>query len=74
MPSSGEYLPCIALAGAVVINIGIKKLSCGKVKLLSKAMIKKVQNGLSSQIIEVTSCIKKLDATIEAEDLRYFSS
>jgi hypothetical protein len=51
-----------------------KNSSFGIVKLLSKASIQKAQNKPSNQIIEVTSCVNRLDATIGAEDLSYFSS
>jgi hypothetical protein len=51
-----------------------KKTSCGIVKLFFKASIQKSQNGSSSQLIKAKSCVKRLDATIGAEDLSNFSS
>jgi len=41
MPPSGEYSPRIAPADAMVIDFGEKKSSCGVVKSLSKASVKK---------------------------------
>jgi hypothetical protein len=42
--------------------------------MLSKASIQKIQNRPSTQLIKAKSCLKRLDATIEAEDLSCFSS
>jgi len=41
MLPSGKYLPRIAQADAMVINFGVKKSSCGVVKLLFKANVQK---------------------------------
>jgi len=49
-------------------SILVKKLSCGIVKLLFEASIQKKQNGSSTQLIEATSCVEKLNATIKAEE------
>jgi hypothetical protein len=46
----------------------VKKLSCGVVKLLFEASVQKAQNGPSTQLIEATSCVEKLNATIKAEE------
>jgi len=40
-PLLGKYLPHIDRADAMVVNFGINKMSCGVVKLLSEASIKK---------------------------------
>jgi hypothetical protein len=47
-----------------------KKLSCGVVKLLFEASVKKARNGPSThtQLIEATSCIKRSSATIKTEE------
>ena len=47
-----------------------KKLSCGIVKSLFKASVKKARNGLSTQLIEATSCVEKWNATIKAKEQR----
>ncbi len=47
-----------------------KKMSCGIVKLLFKDSVKKAQNGPSTQLIEVTSCVERSNATIKAEEHR----
>jgi hypothetical protein len=47
-----------------------KKLSCGIVKSLLKASIKKARNGPSPQLIEATSCVERSNATIKAEEHR----
>ena len=43
-----------------------KKLSCGVVKSLFEAIVKKAQNGPSTQLIEATSCIEWSNATINS--------
>jgi len=43
-----------------------KKLSCGIVKSLFKASVKKAQNGPSTQLIELTSCVESSNATINS--------
>jgi hypothetical protein len=45
-----------------------KKSSCGVVKSLFEASVKKAQNGSSTQIIEATSCVERSNATIKAEE------
>jgi hypothetical protein len=44
-----------------------KKSSCGVVKLLFEASIKKAQNRPSTQLIEATSCVERSNATIKAK-------
>ncbi len=68
-PPSGKYLPRIAPADAMVIDFGVKKWSCGVVKLLSEASVQNAQNGPSTQLIEATSCVDRLNATMKVEDL-----
>jgi hypothetical protein len=54
----------------MVINFG-EKMSCGVVKSLSKAFVQKARNGPSTQtqLIEATSCIDRLNATMKVEEL-----
>ena len=44
------------------------------VKSLSKASVQKSRKGPSTQLIEATSCVERLNATIQAEELSYLSS
>jgi hypothetical protein len=48
-----------------------KKSSCGVVKSLFKASVKKAQNGpsTSTALIEAMSCVERSNATIKAEEL-----
>jgi hypothetical protein len=46
-----------------------KKPSCGIVKSLFEASIQKLQNGPSTQLIELTSCAERWIATIKAKEL-----
>jgi hypothetical protein len=64
----GKYFPHIAPADAMVIDFCPKKMSCGVAKLLSKASVQKAQNGPSTQFIEATSCVEKLNAMIKAKE------
>jgi hypothetical protein len=41
MPPSGKYLPRIASADAMVIDFGVKNMSCGVVKMRFKASVQK---------------------------------
>ena len=68
-PPSGDYSPRIAPADAMVIDFWPKKLSCGVVKLLSEASVRKARNGPCNQLIKATSCVKMSNATIKAEKL-----
>jgi len=45
-----------------------KKSSCGVVKSLFETSVKKAQNGSSTQLIETTSCVERLNATIKVEE------
>jgi hypothetical protein len=45
-----------------------KKLSCGVVKLLFEASVKKARNEPSTQLIEATSCVKRSNAMIKAKE------
>jgi hypothetical protein len=51
----------------MVIDFWRKKSSCGVVKYLFEASIKKARNGPSTQLIKATSCIERSNATIKAE-------
>jgi hypothetical protein len=46
-----------------------KKMSCGVVKLLSKASVQKARNEPSTQLIKETSCIDRSNATMKTEEL-----
>ena len=65
----GKYSPHIAPVDAMVINFWPKKSSCGIVKLLSEASVQKARNGPSSQLVKVTSCVDRSNATIKAKEL-----
>jgi len=45
-----------------------KESSCGIVKSLFEASIQKAHNGPSTQLIEATSCVERLNSTIKAEE------
>jgi hypothetical protein len=66
-PPSGNYLPHIAPANAMVIDLLPKKLSCGVVKSLSEASVQNARNVPSTQLIKATSCVEKTNATIKAQ-------
>ena len=68
-PPSGNYSPRIAPADAIVINFWPKKSSCGVVKSLFEANVKKSRNRPSTQLIEATSCVESWNPTIKAEEL-----
>ena len=84
MPPSGECLHLIAPLNAVIGPVFTpyrpsgrhghrfwrKKLSCGVVKLLFEASVKKARNGPSTQLIKVTSCVVRSNATIKAKSQR----
>jgi len=46
-----------------------KKSSCGVVKSLFEASVKKEQNGPSTALIEATSCIERSNAILKAKEL-----
>jgi hypothetical protein len=39
-----------------------------------EASVQKAQNGPSTQLIEATSCVERLNVTIQAKELSYLSS
>jgi len=53
----------------MVIDFCVKKLTCGVVKSISEAIVQKAQNGTSTQLIEGTICLERLNATMKVEDL-----
>jgi hypothetical protein len=53
----------------MVIDFGVKNRVVALWKSLSKASIQKAWNGPSTQLIEATSCVERLDITIKAEEL-----
>ena len=73
------YMPLEAAIGQIFAPVSPRrmpwssfldqKLSCGNVKLLSKASVQKAQNRPSTQLIAETSCIEKLNTTITAKEL-----
>jgi hypothetical protein len=68
MPLSGEYSPRISPTDAMVIDFGIKNQVVALWKSLFKASIQKAQNRPSTQLIEATSCVKRSNARIKAEE------
>jgi hypothetical protein len=70
MAPSGKYSPCIAPVDTMVIGFGVKKMTCGVVKSLSKASLQKAQN----RPIKAISCVERLNARIKPEELSNFSS
>jgi hypothetical protein len=67
-PPLGKYSPRISPADAMVIDLWPKKSSCGIEKsLCSKASVQKARNEPSIQLNEATSCVKRLNATIKAD-------
>jgi len=51
-----------------------KKSSCGIVKSLFEASVKKARNGPSTQLIKATSCVERSNTTIKAEEQCSLSS
>jgi thiamine kinase-like enzyme len=45
-----------------------KKSSCGVVKSIFEAIVQKARNRLSTQLIEVTSCVERSNNMIKAEE------
>ncbi len=62
----GDYLTCIAPVDAVVINFGVKNRVVALWISRFEAIVKKAQNGPSTQLIEATSCIEWSNATINS--------
>ena len=69
-PPLGKYLPHIALTDVMVINFGSKNQVVALGNRCLEASVQKAQNGPSTQLINATSCIEKLNATIQAKELR----
>jgi hypothetical protein len=69
MPRSGKYLSRIAPADAMVIDFGVHNRVVALWKSLFEASVQKARNGLSTQLIEATSCEERWNATIKAEEL-----
>jgi len=65
-PVFALYCPC----GCHGHQFRHKKLSCGVVESLFEASGKKGQNIPFTQLIEVTSCIERLNSRIKAEEHR----
>jgi hypothetical protein len=53
----------------MVINFGVKNQVVALRKTLSEASVQKARNGPSTQLIEATSCVKRWDTTMKAEEL-----
>jgi len=54
----------------MVIDFSVKNQVVGLWKLLFEACIQKARNGPSTHVIEATSCVERLNATIKAEEHR----
>jgi hypothetical protein len=68
-PPSGDYSPRIALVDAMVFDFCVKnELWCCEIAFQS--LHKKAQNGPSTQLIGVTSCIERSKTTIKAKKHR----
>jgi hypothetical protein len=52
----------------MVIDFCVKNLVVALWKSLFEASVQKVQNGPSTQFIEVTSCVERSNAAIKAEE------
>jgi hypothetical protein len=74
MPPLSKYSPHIALADAIVINFGGKYRVVALRNSCFEASVQKAQNGPSTQLIKATSCVERLNTTIQAEELSYLSS
>jgi len=64
----GKYSPRITPADAMVINFGVKNRVVALWKLLFEASVQKAQNEPSTQLIEATSCVERLNNTIKAKE------
>jgi hypothetical protein len=69
-----EYSPRIAPADAMVIDFGSKNWVVALWNRCFEASVQKARKGPSTQLIEATSCVERLNATIQAEELSYLSS
>jgi hypothetical protein len=52
----------------MVIDFGIKNRVVALWKSLFEAIVQKARNGPSTQLIKATSCVKRSNATIKAEE------
>jgi hypothetical protein len=68
LPPLGKYSPRITPADAMVINFGVKNRVVALWKLLFEASVQKAQNEPSTQLIEATSCVERLNNTIKAKE------
>jgi hypothetical protein len=64
----GQLFALYCLGGCHGHRFWRKKLSCGIVKLLFGASVKKAQNGPSSLFIEATSCVERSNTMIKAKE------
>ncbi len=53
----------------MVIDFWPKKSSFGVVKSLSEASVQKALHRPSTQLIDATTCVERMNATIRAEEL-----
>jgi hypothetical protein len=70
----GPVFARITPADAMVIDFSIKNQVVALWKSLFEARVQKAQNGPSTQLSEATSCVKRSDTRIKAEELHNFSS
>jgi hypothetical protein len=73
-PPSGKYLHRITPADAMVIDFGSKNWVVALWNRCFEASVQKAKNGPSTQLIKATSCVERLNATIQAKELSYLSS
>jgi len=64
MLPTGEHSSRIAPADAVVIDFSVINRVVALWKSLFEASVKKAQNGPSTKLIEVTSCVERSNAMI----------
>ena len=70
----GKYLPHIALADAMVIDVGSRNQVVALWNRCFEASVWNAQNGHSTQLIKATSWVEQLNAAIKANKLSKFSS
>ncbi len=72
MPLDAAIGPVFSLycpgGDAMVIDFGVKNQVVALWKSLFEAIIQKAQNRPSTQLIEATSCVERLNATIKAKE------
>ncbi len=64
----GKYSLRIVPADAMVVDFCLKKRVVALWKSLFEASVQKARNEPSTQLIEVTSCVERSNATIKAEE------